>query len=98
MLTNCNVDGAENIAISQQSCGSQIALLGVERDGARSSRSEFGGPPIVSPVMNRCLYYLRGPCLPHGGVGGANSMSQRWRRLALFAPTPRGTDTAVLPV
>jgi len=25
-------------------------------------------------------------------------MSQRWWRLALFAPTPPGTDTAVLPV
>jgi hypothetical protein len=48
--------------------------------------------------MNRCLYYLRGPRLPHGGVGGAISMSQRWWRLALFAPTPPGTDTAVLPV
>jgi hypothetical protein len=48
--------------------------------------------------MNRCLYDLRGPRLPHGGVGGANSMSQRARRLALLAPTPPGTDTVVLPV
>ena len=48
--------------------------------------------------MNRCLYDLRGTRLPHGGVGGANSMSQPAWRLALFAPTPPGTDTAVLPV
>jgi hypothetical protein len=48
--------------------------------------------------MNCCLYHLRGPRLPHGGVGGANSMSQRWWRLVLFAPTLPGTDTAVLPV
>jgi hypothetical protein len=47
--------------------------------------------------MNRSLYDLRGPAF-HGGVGGANSMSQRARRLALLAPTPPGTDTAVLPV
>ena len=48
--------------------------------------------------MNRCLYNLRGPRLPHGGVGGANSMSQRAWRLALFARMPPGADTAVLPV
>ena len=47
--------------------------------------------------MNRCLYDLRGPRLPHGGVGGANSMNQRRWRLALFAPMPAGYDTAVLP-
>jgi hypothetical protein len=48
--------------------------------------------------MKRCLYYLRGSRLPHGGVGGANSLSQRAWRLALFAPTRPGTDAAVLPV
>lgn len=45
--------------------------------------------------MNRCLYYLRGPRLRHGGVEGANSTSQRAWRLALFAP---GTDIVALPV
>jgi hypothetical protein len=48
--------------------------------------------------MNRCLNYLRDSRLPHGGVGGATSMSQHAWRLALFAPTPPGTDAAVLPV
>jgi hypothetical protein len=48
--------------------------------------------------MNRCLNYLRGPRLPHGGVGSATSMSQHAWRLARVAPKPPGTDTAVLPV
>jgi hypothetical protein len=48
--------------------------------------------------MNRCLNYLRGSRLPHGGVGGATSMSQHAWRLALVAPKPPGTDTAALPV
>jgi hypothetical protein len=48
--------------------------------------------------MNRCQYDLRGPRLPHGGVGGANSMSQPAWRLALLARMPSGNGTAVLPV
>jgi hypothetical protein len=85
--------------IPQQSCG--IANCCCEsrarwRAVVRDRKPER--PPIASPVMNRCLYDLRGPRLPHGGVGGANSMSQPAWRLAPFAPTPPGTDTAVLPV
>ena len=48
--------------------------------------------------MNRCLNDLRDSRIPHGGVGGATSMSQHAWRLALFAPKPLGTDAAILPV
>jgi hypothetical protein len=45
--------------------------------------------------MNCCQNYSRSDDLPHDGVGGANRMSQRRWRLALFAPLHGGTDTAV---
>ena len=66
----------------------------VERDGARSFEIGLERLACREPVMNRCLYDLRGPRLPHGGVGGANSRSQCNWHLALFAPMPPGTDTA----
>jgi hypothetical protein len=60
-----------------------------------SLRSELGRRHIAVPVMNGYLSHSRDPRLSHGGVGGANSMTQRdWRCSRRY---PQGTDAVVLP-